>query len=117
MPVHVQKNNRKNNNLRIISLVLVLSVLLLLVGVTANRQGATWPEEILQYVVAPVQGVFQRLTRSVEGIFSTARNYQLLRQENESLREQLTEASSLQTQIAELREENDRLRSMLGYRE
>ncbi|HZK24263.1 MAG TPA: rod shape-determining protein MreC [Oscillospiraceae bacterium] len=117
MPVHVQKNNRKNNNLKIISLVSVLSVLLLLTGVTANRQGATWPEEMLQYVVAPVQGVFQRLTRSVESVFSTARNYRLLRQENENLRQQLTEAVSLQTQIAELRQENDRLRSMLEYRE
>lgn len=115
--MHVQKNNRKNNNLKIISLVSVLSVLLLLTGVTANRQGATWPEEMLQYVVAPVQGVFQRLTRSVESVFSTARNYRLLRQENENLRQQLTEAVSLQTQIAELRQENDRLRSMLEYRE
>lgn len=111
------KNKRKNNNIKIISLVLALSLLLLLAGVTAHRQDATWPERLVQYVVAPVQGVFQRLTRNVEGLFATVKNYQLVLQENENLRQQLTEAASVQTQLAELRQENNRLRSMLEFRE
>ena len=113
MPVHVQRNSRKQKNRQVVFLVLALAVLLLLIGMTANRQGAAWPEEMLRYVVAPVQGVFQRLTRSVESFFAAVSNYRHLQQENDRLRQQLAEAVALQTKIAELRQENNRLRSML----
>ena len=117
MPVHVQRNSRKQKNRQVVFLVLALAVLLLLIGMTANRQGAAWPEEMLRYVVAPVQGVFQRLTRSVESYYAAVSNYRHLQQENDRLRQQLAEAVALQTKIAELRQENNRLRSMLELRE
>ncbi|MCR3923223.1 MAG: rod shape-determining protein MreC, partial [Firmicutes bacterium] len=57
-----------------------------------------------------------RLTRSVEGLLATAKNYQLLLAENERMREQLAVATSLEARLVELREENDRLRRMLDLR-
>ena len=69
MPVHVQRNSRKQKNRQVVFLVLALAVLLLLIGMTANRQGAAWPEEMLRYVVAPVQGSFN-VNRSVKAFCS-----------------------------------------------
>ena len=116
-PVLSPKANRKKRYKKMISVLLVLAVLLTLAYFTAGRQGITLPEEILQVVVAPVQGVFQRLTRSVEGVFATVKNYQLLLAENEQLRERLTEAVTLEARLTELRKENNRLRQMLDLRE
>jgi rod shape-determining protein MreC len=101
-----------------ISILLVFIFLLTLAAFTAQgRQKVTLVEEILLTVVAPVQGVFQRLTRMAESVFASVREYQLVLEENALLREQLAASSTLEAQLAELRKENFRLRQMLGFRE
>lgn len=112
-----RQSKRKTRKIRITALLIVLFLLLVMAGFTADRRGISWPEEILQFVVAPVQGVFQRLTRSAEGVFASIKNYQLLLAENERLREQLAAATALETSLTELKQENDRLRRMLELRE
>jgi rod shape-determining protein MreC len=101
---------------KLLPYLLVLVFLLSLAAFTAQgRQSITLAEEILLTVAAPVQGVFQRLTRTVEGVFVTIKDYQLLLDENALLREQLAASSTLEARLAELRKENYRLREMLEY--
>ncbi len=100
-----------------LAILSVMALLLLFAAYTVNRQGATWPEEIVQVVIAPVQGAFQRLTHSVVGILATVKSYPELRAENAELRARLGEAITLEARLTELRKENERLRRMLALRE
>ncbi len=101
-----------------ISVLLIFIFLLSLAAFTSEgRQKVTLVEEMLLTVVAPVQGVFQRLTRSAESIFASVRDYQMLLDENASLHEQLAASSTLEARLAEMRQENYRLRRMLELRE
>lgn len=102
------------NRKRIIPFLVLLVLLLVLAQVTAKRQGVTVVEEMLLTVAAPVQGVFQRFTRSVESMLATVKNYQLLLDENQRLHDQLAASLTLEARLAELRRENDRLRAMLN---
>ncbi|NLP36886.1 MAG: rod shape-determining protein MreC [Firmicutes bacterium] len=111
------KKKKKQQYKKIGSLLLVLAVLLVLAAFTAHRQGVTFPEEILQVIVAPVQGAFQRLTSSVKEIYTTLKDYRLLMQENKELRRELAEAVTLEARLNELRKENARLRRMLELKE
>lgn len=106
-------NQARKKKLIVFGVVLVL--LLSLAKMTAKRQDVTVPEEFLLTVAAPVQGVFQRLTRSVESLLATVKNYQMILAENGYLREQLAAAAMLESRIAELRRENHRLRRMLDF--
>lgn len=101
-----------------VSLLLVLVLMLVLSGLTAQgRQNLSFLEEALITVVAPVQGVFQHLTRTVESVLATVRNYQALLEENSRLHDQLAASSALEARLAELRKENFRLREMLEFKE
>lgn len=101
-----------------ISLLLVFAFLLGLAALTAGeRQKLTIAEEVLLTVMAPVQGVFQGMTRMVESNLAFIREYRLLLEENASLREKLAAAATLEARMLELRQENNRLREMLGFRE
>jgi rod shape-determining protein MreC len=101
-----------------ISLLLIFTFLLGLAAFTAQgRQKLTVAEEMLLTVVAPVQGVFQRLTRTVESTFTTIREYRVLLEENAALREELAAAATLEARLLELRQENHRLREMLAFKE
>ncbi|MBS4022942.1 MAG: rod shape-determining protein MreC [Dethiobacter sp.] len=101
-----------------VSILLIFVFLLILASFTSQgRQKITLMEEMLLTVVAPVQGVFQRLTFSAESVFASVREYQLLLKENALLHEQLAASSTLEAQLAELRKENHRLRQMLDLRE
>jgi rod shape-determining protein MreC len=102
---------------RMISFFLLLLSLLVLAQITSGRQGVTVAEKALLTVMAPVQGVFQRLTRSVESVLATAKNYQLLLDENQRLHDQLAGVTMLEARLQELRRENYRLRKMLELNE
>ncbi len=115
--VLVPKKKKKQHYKRIGILLLVLAVLLVLAASTAHRQGVSFPEEVLQVIVAPVQGAFQQLTSFAESFFASIKDYQLLLAENAKLRERLAAATALETSIAELKQENERLRRMLELRE
>lgn len=100
-----------------VSLLLILVLMLVLSGLTSQgRQNITFLEEALFTVVAPVQGVFQHLTRTVSSVLATVKNYQALLEENARLRDQLAASSTLEARLAELRKENYRLREMLDFK-
>lgn len=100
---------------KIISLIVLLVILLGMAKLTMERQNITVVEEVLLTVVAPVQGVFQRFTRSVDGVFASVKNYQLLLEENNRLQKQLAAVPMLEVQLGELHKENQRLRALLGF--
>ena len=108
-------NKNRNRNKKIISLLMLLVLLLSLAKITANRQEITVVEEALLTIVAPVQGVFQRLTRSVESVLATVQNYQLVLEENERLHDQLAAEGAVEVRLVELQQENNRLRAMLDF--
>lgn len=109
--MHAPPKNRK----RILSLFLLLVLLLVMAQVTAQRQGVTVVEEAFLTVMAPVQGVFQRLTDAAESILAAVRNYRELLAENERMKKQLTSLALLEVRLNELRKENNRLRRMLDF--
>jgi rod shape-determining protein MreC len=106
-----------NKRKRMISFFLLLVALLAMAYFTADRQGVTTAEKVVLTVMAPVQGVFQRLTRSVESVLATVKNYQILLDENQRLNDQLASVAMLQERLDELRYENNRLRRMLALQE
>jgi len=97
------------------SLLIVFVLLLGLISLTARgRQEVSMIEDVVLVILTPVQGVFQRITRSAESVLATVRNYQYLLKENERLTEQLVAAATLESRLAELRRENHRLRQLLN---
>ena len=106
---------KKNRSRKLISLLVLLVLLLSMAKITTNRQDITVVEEVLLTIVAPVQGVFQRLTRSVESVLATVQNYQLVLEENERLHDQLAATAAAEARLAELQQENNRLRAMLDF--
>lgn len=116
-PVLAPKKKKKLQYKRIGILLLVLAVLLAVAALTAHRRGVTFPEKILQVVVAPVQGTFQHLTATVKELATTIKNYRQLMRENEELHRKLAEAIALEARLTELRKENARLRRMLELKE
>ncbi len=108
----------KTRRKKTVSLLLVFIFLLCLAAFTAQgRQKLTLAEEMLLTLVAPVQGVFQRLTRTVDNTFATVKEYRLLLEENAALKKELANAATLEARLLELRQENHRLREMLGFKE
>jgi len=77
-------------------------------GFLANATGA---------LRMPLQQAATSLTEWLEGIYGYIYKYDQLVEENESLRRQLSEAQEAARAAAEIREENDRLRELLGYLE
>lgn len=100
---------------KMITLFFVLTLLLVLTQRTVARQGITVVEEALLTVAAPVQGVFQRFTRSVEGLLTSVQGYRFLAAENRRLEDELAAALVLAARLTELRHENHRLRQMLNF--
>lgn len=102
---------------KIISLIFLLVILLGMAKLTMERQNITVIEEVLMTVVAPVQGVFQRFTRSMETVFTSVKNYQLLLEENNRLQKQLAAVPMLEVRLGELHKENQRLRTLLDFQD
>ncbi|MBS3983267.1 MAG: rod shape-determining protein MreC [Dethiobacter sp.] len=100
---------------RMLTLFLVLTLLLVLTQRTVARQGITVAEEALLTVVAPVQGVFGRFARSVEGLLISVKGYQFLVAENRRLQDELAATLVLEARLTEFRHENHRLRQMLNF--
>lgn len=98
----------------------LLLIVILLPGLVAYtfrwRQNITVPENIVLFVMAPVQGAFQQITRSAESVLATVQKYRYLLAENERLKQQLAASGTLEARLAELRQENYRLREMLNFR-
>lgn len=110
------KSNFKKRGIRLAAVVLAVVLIAVLsaqhlngrAGFLANATGA---------LRMPLQQAAASLTEWLEGIYGYIYKYDQLVEENESLRRQLAEAQEAARAAAEISEENDRLRELLGYLE
>ena len=97
----------------------VTTVILLVVGLTtiglSNGERRFQPEEVARGVLAGGQRVFSGIGRTITGTVRSVGELRRLREEYESLLEELERYERLESNIAALAEENARLREQLGF--
>ncbi|NLH95936.1 MAG: rod shape-determining protein MreC [Clostridiaceae bacterium] len=99
----------------IVSLVTI--VLLVLIGITANRSSRmTWLRNMLNVPLKPVQGLFTSAGRKVEDLLAYFHDIDALREENEALRAELEELRRQNREYADLKAQNDELRRALSLK-
>jgi rod shape-determining protein MreC len=110
------KSYLRKNGIRLAAAVLAVVLITVIsvqrlngrAGLLANATGA---------LRMPLQQAATSLSEWLEGIYGYIYKYDQLVEENESLRRQLSEAQEAARAAAEVSEENDRLRELLGYLE
>lgn len=111
------KNYLKKYGVRLLLLVIVAAVL---VGLASRKKenGEAGTVAGLSYNMrSPVQRAVGAMVDWLEGLYGYIYDYDQLVQENEALRAQLAEAQEEARSAAEANEENERLRTLLGYLE
>lgn len=86
------------------------------VRLTADGLPRMVPSGLLQEILAPVQAAAARAVTAVQGGAGVFRSMSGLRQENADLRRQARRVAALEAQVEELRQENNRLQDLLGFR-
>jgi rod shape-determining protein MreC len=102
---------------RLLSLLLVLSIVVLMSLTARERERLTWLEEQAVELLSPIQRSFSlaasRVQRAVDDLSELAR----AQAENDDLRRRLELLPPLEHELQELRSENNRLRQLLGFSE
>jgi rod shape-determining protein MreC len=98
-------------------LFLVLFASLALLTVQHKRPEGQWLADGVTAVTAPVQEAFARIHRGALGLWSTYREWKVMRAENKRLSAEVTALRLRQLRQDELDSENERLRSLLALRE
>lgn len=105
-------------NKRLIVLLVSIIFLVALIGFSMNdRRDLTWPEQFVKDSVGWVQSVFHRPAQYVAGFFENVNELQNLYKENKTLKARLDKYIELSIEAKDLREENDRLRSILKMKD
>ena len=111
------KNYLKKNGVRLAVIVLIAAIA---VGLAA-RPGSDGTSGALPGAAnslrIPIQGAVGSVVDWLQGIYGYIYQYDKLVAENESLRQQLAQAQEQVRESAEARDENVRLRTLLGYLE
>ncbi len=97
--------------------VILFIILLMLLIITAGSGNISGVPSVLGGVLEPVQGAFYTATEAIVGFFSGFVNDAELEAENIALKEQVAELSAEISELAEMRMENERLRSLLQYKQ
>lgn len=96
---------------------LVTIVLLVVIGVTANKSSKlNWLSNILSVPLKPVQGFLSSVGREIEDFFGYFQDIDVLREENEALKSEVEELRRKNREYAELKEKNDELRRALNLK-
>jgi len=96
---------------------LVTIVLLVVIGVTANKSSKlNWLNNILSVPLKPVQGFLSSVGREIEDFFGYFQDIDVLREENEALKSEVEELRRKNREFAELKEKNDELRRALNLK-
>lgn len=96
---------------------LVTIVLLVVIGVTANKSSKlNWLSNILSVPLKPVQGFLSSVGREIEDFFGYFQDIDVLREENETLKSEVEELRRKNREFAELKEKNDELRRALNLK-
>ncbi len=98
-------------------MALVTIVLLVVIGVTANKSSKlNWLSNILSVPLKPVQGFLSSVGREIEDFFGYFQDIDVLREENEALKSEVEELRRKNREFAELKEKNDELRRALNLK-
>ena len=96
---------------------LVTIVLLVVIGVTANKSSKlNWLSNIMSVPLKPVQGFLSSVGREIEDFFGYFQDIDVLREENEALKSEVEELRRKNREFAELKKKNDELRRALNLK-
>ena len=108
------KQYLKKNGLKLGIIVLVVA-LIAGVGTYFLKGNAGFIQNISGAVKTPVQRIVSSLSGWLEGVYGYVYEYDELKAENERLRSELTQAKQEARDGYEAVEENERLRTLLGF--
>lgn len=100
----------------LIAIVLFVTLIILLI-ITAGTNNISGVSSIVGGVLEPVQGVFYSVTSGIIGFFDGFTTDAELEAENKLLQEQVIELNAELAELKEARQENERLRELLAYKE
>lgn len=94
-----------------------LIILVIVMGLTIGRTESTWPEKLVKDTVSWAQNLVYFPANAVAGFFEDIHDYNLIFEENKSLKQSLNQYSQVIAELNELKKENVRLKEMLDYQE
>ncbi len=103
-------------NLLAVTAILVI-FLTFAVNTVQPRENLTFVEKGLRIAASPFQYGFRAINEGVQGFFAYFTEKEALQQENETLKQQVSQLNSMLEQMDEISMENVRLRELLQYKE
>ncbi|PFA64560.1 rod shape-determining protein MreC [Bacillus sp. AFS015802] len=105
-------------NKRLIILLVSVIVLVGLIGFSLrDRDSISWPEQFVKDMVGFGQSLVSKPVNYVAGVVDNVQDLQNTYTENEKLKTRLDELIKLETQVKDLKQDNDELRSVLDIKE
>lgn len=106
------------SNKRLIVLLVSIILLVALIGYSmSDRRSLTWPEQFMKDSVGLVQTAFKKPALYVAGFFENVSAMKDLYEENQVLKEHLDSYAKVAVEVNVLRRENENLKESLGVRE
>ncbi|MBU5483571.1 rod shape-determining protein MreC [Clostridium sp. MSJ-11] len=98
--------------------IVVLSVtFLVLIGYSAKREKVSFVENGVGVAVNPIQGLFYKINTKAKNFTEFVTSFSDVKNENEELKKRNTELESKEKDYDVLKEENERLRGMLKFKD
>ena len=101
----------------IILLIVVVILAALAIATAGNRSSVTWLEDAVNTVAQPVQRFSVRASNAIIGFFERIFKTTDADQENEQLKVRIAQYETMENELNSLRQENERLKSLLNYAE
>ncbi|WOV82932.1 rod shape-determining protein MreC [Sporosarcina jeotgali] len=106
------------SNKRLILLLVGVIVLVALIAFSLkDRQSANLPEKMVKDVVGFGQSLFSKPAHSITGFFDDIDGILNTYEENKTLKARLTEYASTEVELADIKEENERLRKIIDKKD
>jgi rod shape-determining protein MreC len=100
-------------------IVILLAILLiaLVIFTSGQREKLTAIEGVVGEIITPVQGFMYRTATVVSDFFQSVEGRKKLAEQNEVLKDRVTQLEQQQLKLDETMQENGRLKSLLGFKE
>ncbi len=109
--------SRLLSNKQLIIILLSIIALVIIMGVTLGNRDLTWPEKLIKDTVSWGQGIFYKPANAVAGFFEDIHDFEVIFKENKALKYTLNQYSQTIAELNDLKDENERLKKMLNYKE
>ena len=84
---------------------------------TIDHRQLTWPEKLVKDTTSWIQSLFYKPANAVAGFFEDIHDFTLIFEENKALKSSLNQYSQVVAELNQLKEENKRLKEMIGYQD